>query len=299
MKKLFTFLCIILFTCVLAAQDKVIELWPKGAPIENGLSGPEVDEGNNRVSNISVAKMYIYMPAKEINTGVAVILLPGGGYRREAMSHEGYEVAEWLKSKGICGIVLKYRLPNGHHQVPLEDASRAIRVTRMNAKEWDLNPNKIGIGGASAGGHLASTAGTRFDLGNANAKDPVEVFSSRPDFMLLLYPLIFFKEEDVSKNTNKLLFGNDNSWETIKKYSSELNVSANTPPAFFVLADNDSSVNPKHSIEFYLALKSFKIQAEMHIFQEGGHGFGITKHDLPVDKWPDMFYSWLKAIKIL
>lgn len=299
MKRYFTLLFLTISACSLFAQDKVLELWSNEPPTNNGLSGPEVDQGNNRVDNISVAKMYLYLPEKEINTGVAVILLPGGGYRREAMSHEGYEVGEWLKSKGITGIVLKYRLPNGHHQVPLEDALRAIKVARQHAKEWGINPNKIGIGGASAGGHLASNAGTMFDLGIQNTNDSVEALSSRPDFVLLLYPLIYFKEGEVNQALSDRFFGDDNSWETVKKYSSELNVTSETPPAFIVLADNDKSVNPQHSIKFYLALKEHNISAEMHIFQQGGHGFGITKQGLPCDQWPDLFYDWLKAINMV
>ena len=295
-------LSISLFTSILFAQDKILEIWPDGAPSDNGLSGSEVDEGNNRVSNISVAKMYIYTPEKELNTGVAVILLPGGGYRREAMSHEGYEVGEWLKSKGITGIVLKYRLPNKHHQIPLEDANRAIRFTRYHAKEWGIDPDKIGIGGASAGGHLASTAGTNFGPGNPNSEDPIEALSSRPDFMLLLYPMIYIKKDSVPQFMIDRFFGDDSDWETVKQYSSDLNVTADTPPAFFILADNDRAAGlmiPKHSIELYLAMKKFNIPAEMHIFGDGGHGFGITKQGLPVDQWPDLFYNWLKAIKML
>lgn len=299
MKSIFVFFCLCLLNCALFAQDQIIDLWPNGAPSDNGLSGPEGDKGNNRVDNISVAKMYVYSPSEEINTGVAVILLPGGGYRREAMSHEGYEVAEWLKSKGITGIVLKYRLPNGHHQIPLEDANRAVRVTRQHSEKWGINPNKVGIGGASAGGHLAATAGTRFDLGMDNTSDTVEAFSSRPDFMFLLYPFISFKIEDIPQNFIDRFFGDDYSWETVKKYSAELNVTTDTPPAFIVHADNDKTVDSKHSIDFYLALKNFNIPAELHIFQDGGHGFGITKQGLPSDLWPDMFYDWLKAIKIL
>jgi acetyl esterase/lipase len=291
------FLTLISFT--IFAQDKVIDLWTVEPPTDNELSGPEVDEGNNRVSNISVAKMYIYTPDEEINTGAAVILLPGGGYRREAMSHEGYEVGEWLKSKGITGIILKYRLPNGHHQVPLEDANRAVRYTRFNAEKWGINPNKIGIGGASAGGHLASMAGTRFDAGNKNSDDPVETFSSRPDFVLMLYPFIFIEEGKLRPTMKERLFGGEDNWEIVKNYSSERNVTSDTPPCMLIHADNDEAVPPLHSIKFYSALKNHNIPAEMHIFTDGGHGFGITKQNLPSDNWPNLFYDWLKTIKII
>ena len=243
--------------------------------------------------------MYVYRPEHSINTGAAVILLPGGGYRREAMSHEGYEVAEWLKSKGITGIVLKYRLPNGHPWIPSEDARRAIQITRMHAKEWGIDSNKVGLGGASAGGHLASTVATKFRYGNPESTDSVETFSSRPDFVLMLYPVIYFTEDMVNSNRLDNFFGENKDWETIKQYSSERNVTKDTPPAFLVLADNDQTVNPRHSIEFYLSMKKYNIPAEMHIFHDGGHGFGITKQDLPSDQWPDLFYDWLKSIKIV
>ena len=299
MKTILAFFTFILVSFTMNAQDLIVDVWPNGAPDDNGLTGPEVDLGNNRINNISVAKMYVYLPEKKINTGVTVILCPGGGYFREAMSHEGYEVAEWLKSKGITGIVLKYRLPNGHPQIPSQDAGRALRIVRQHAEEWGINPNKVGIGGSSAGGHLASTVGTKFDSGDKNANDPVETFSSRPDFMLLLYPFIYFNQEEVQNGKKNLFLGENNNWETAKQYSAQLHVTEQTPPAFFVLADNDKSVNPKNSIEFYLALKNFNVPSEMHIFQEGGHGFGITKQNLPVDEWPELFYNWLKAIKMI
>lgn len=299
MKTILTVFCMILIANTMVAQDKVLDLWTNGSPSDNGLTGPEVDLGNNRVDNISVAKMYIYLPDKKINTGAAVVFLPGGGYFREAMSHEGYEVGEWLKDKGIAGIILKYRLPNGHPQIPLEDASHAIRFVRQHAKEWGIDPHKIGIGGASAGGHLASTAGTLFDSGDSTSGDLVDTFSSQPDFMLLLYPFIYFEEGKIHPVLAKVFFGGDTSWETVKRYSSDLNVTAQTPPTFIVLADDDKVVGSKHAIRFFQALKQFNIPSEMHIFQTGGHGFGMTKQGLPVDHWPDLFYDWLQLIKIL
>ncbi len=299
MKRLQILGVLLLLLAPITAQDMILHLWPAGAPTENGLSGPEVDEGNNRVSNISDPVMYVYLADKEVNTGAAVILLPGGGYRREAMSHEGYEVAEWLKSRGITGIVLKYRLPNGHPEVPLDDACRAIRLTRFNAAGWGIDTAKIGIGGASAGGHLASTAGTRYNTVNLLSNDPVDQISSRPDFMLLLYPFIFFEEGKIHPGLAKLFFGDDISWDRVSNYSSDLHVDEYTPPAFMVLADNDRSVPPIHSISFYKELKKNSIPAELHIFQDGGHGFGITKKNLPVDQWPDLFIEWLNTLEFI
>ena len=295
--------CIVLMLIILSmtsfAQDKVLKVWPGGAPNDNGMKEPEEKYDGVRVRNVSEAEMYVYLPEKEKNTGAAVVICPGGGYTIEAMDHEGYEMAEWLASKGVAGIVLKYRLPYGHHEIPSGDARRAIRLVRANAKEWGIDPGKIGIAGSSAGGHLASTAGTRFDEGIAGSADPMEKISCRPDFMLLLYPVITFNEEFGHMGSRQNLIGAGNDWKLVKEYSNELHVTPKTPPTFLILADDDSGVPPRNSVEFYLALKENKIPAEMHIFQQGGHGFGMTKKNLPVDQWPDLFYNWLKSQKII
>lgn len=281
------------------AQDKVLKVWPDGAPNDNGMKEPEEKYDGVRVRNVSEAEMYVYLPEQEKNTGAAVVICPGGGYRIEAMDHEGYEIAEFLKEKGVAGIVLKYRLPYGHHEIPSCDARRAIRIVRQNAKEWGINPDKIGIAGSSAGGHLASTVGTVFDSGEKESTCPVEQVSCRPDFMLLLYPVISFDEDFGHMGSRENLIGKSHDKELIHKYSNELNVSAKTPPTFLILADDDKAVPPRNSIEFYSALKKYDVPAEIHIFQKGGHGFGITKKNLPSDQWPEMFYDWLKASKIV
>lgn len=298
MKKIFLFFGIFA-ALTAAAQDFTLKVWPNGAPDHNGMDKPEEKYDGVRVRNVSEAEMYVYLPEEEKNTGAALVICPGGGYRIEAMDHEGYEIAKWLKNKGIAGIVLKYRLPYGHHKIPSGDARRAIRTVRKNAKKWRINPNKVGIAGSSAGGHLAATVGTRFDNGDLNNEDPIKQLSSRPDFMLLLYPVITFREEFGHMGSRKNLIGEGNDWKLVKKYSNELHVTKNTPPTFFILADNDKAVVPRNSIEFYLALKENNVPAEMHIFQDGGHGFGLRKNNIPADQWPDLFYTWLKALKII
>ena len=299
MKKLNLIITLLIITTGLSAQDKTLKVWPNGAPNDNGMKEPEEKYDGVRVRNVSEAEMYVYLPEKEKNTGVAVVICPGGGYWIEAMDHEGYEIAEWLKSKGIAGIVLKYRLPYGHHKIPSGDARQAMRIVRKNAKEWGIDPDKIGIAGSSAGGHLASTVGTRFDYGNKESSNPLEQVSCRPDFMLLLYPVISFNEAIGHMGSRKNLIGEGNDWKLAKQYSNELNVTKETPPTFLILADDDKSVIPQNSVEFYLALKQNGVPAEMHIFQEGGHGFGITKKNLPSDQWPDLFFNWLKAMEIV
>lgn len=298
MKKTFAIFSLVIISLATMAQDFKLKVWPNGAPDSNGMTNPEETLEGARVSNVSEAEIYVYLPKKEINTGAAIVICPGGGYIREAMDHEGYKMAEWLTTQGVAGIVLKYRLPYGHDQIPLEDVQRALRIVRQKAAEWGINPAKVGVAGSSAGGHLASTAGTKFDLGDPNAVDPINKFSCRPDFMLLLYPVITFNEEFGHMGSRVNLIGPGNKWNLVEKYSNELQVSAQTPPTFLVLADDDTTVPPRNSVEFYLALKKFNIPAEMHIFRIGGHGFGMTKKNLPVDQWPNLFAEWMKAMGI-
>ena len=295
MKKTFAIFALAIISITAMAQDFKLKVWPNGAPDTSGITKPEEALEGQRVTNITEAEIYVYLPKTGINTGAALIICPGGGYVRESMGHEGYEMAEWLTTQGVAGIVLKYRLPNGHDQIPLEDAQRAIRLVRQKATEWGINPSKVGIAGASAGGHLASTAGTHFDMGKPDATDPIEKLSCRPDFMLLLYPVVSLSEKLAHMGSRTSLIGPGNNEELVEKYSNELHVTAQTPPTFLVLADNDSAVPPLNSIEFYMALKKNKIPAEMHIFKDGGHGFGMTKRNIPVDQWPNLFAQWMKA----
>lgn len=280
------------------AQDFKLKIWPKGAPDNNGMTLPEEIYDGKRVRNVSEAEIYVYLPKQGINTGAALVICPGGGYAIEAMDHEGYDMAEWLATQGVAGIVLKYRLPYGHHQIPLGDAQRTLRLVRQKAAEWGINPRKVGIAGSSAGGHLASTAGTHFDLGKPDSNDPIEKMSCRPDFMLLLYPVITLREEFGHMGSRANLMGIVNKWELVEKYSNELQVTDQTPPTFLILADDDTGVLPRNSIEFYMALKKHNIPAEMHIFSKGGHGFGMRKLNQPVDQWPTLFAQWLKAQRI-
>lgn len=299
MKNLSFTVILLLSIVVLKAQDLTLKVWPGGAPDHNGMDLPEEKFEGVRVRNVSEAEIYVYLPEKNKNTGAAVVICPGGGYWIEAMDHEGFEMAEWLKENGVAGIVLKYRLPYGHHEIPSRDARQAIRIVRDKAKEWGIDPSKIGIAGSSAGGHLASTVGTRFDSGCTLPGSPYSQVSSRPDFMLLLYPVITLSEEYGHMGSRRNLIGDGNEWKLVEFYSNELHVSPETPPAFLVLADDDNGVVPRNSVEFYLALKKNKVPAEMHIFSQGGHGFGMRKKNLPVDSWPGLFHDWLRAIKMI
>lgn len=298
MKKIRLIFIFVAAVLTVAAQDKIVKVWPNGAPTNNGITQPEEKYNGVWVRNVTEAEIYVYLPEKN-NSGTAVIICPGGGYAMEAMDYEGYDIASWLKEKGVAGIVLKYRLPNGHKEIPSDDLKRAIRLVRSKAAEWGINPDKVGIAGSSAGGHLVSTVGTHFDPGNKNSNDPLERLSCRPDFMLLLYPVVTFRESFTHIGSRVNLIGKTNDWNLVKEFSNELHVTPETPPTFLVLADDDKTVPPKNSIEFYTALKENNVPAEMHIFSQGGHGFGIRKNNLPEDEWPDLFYNWLKAMKIV
>lgn len=302
MKQLSVLSLLVFLTSQVMAQDLQLKLWPNGAPNSNTPPGEEKyyeQNGTYRYSNISEAELFVYFADKSKNTGAAVVICPGGGYWVEAIDHEGFRIAEYLKSQGITAIVLKYRLPYGNSEIPLTDGLQAMRYVRSKAAEWKIDPNKIGIAGASAGGHLASTVGTHFTLGDPNATDPLQKISSRPDFMLLLYPVISLDEKITHIGSRINLIGKTNDWKVASEFSNELHVTKDTPPTFFVLADDDHGVSPENSIRFYLALKKYDIPAEMHIYAKGGHGFGMKKLDLPTAQWPGVFVQWLKVMKFI
>ncbi len=299
MKKIWIYIFLMTIVLSINAQDFSMKVWPNGAPNHNGMDLQEEEQEGHRFFNVSEAEMFVYLPKKEINTGAAVVICPGGGYMKVVMGHEGYDIAQWLSERGVAAIVLKYRLPYGHHEIPSLDARRTLKIVRTNADKWGIDTDKIGVAGSSAGGHLASTVGTRFDFGDANASDPIDKVSSKPDFMLLLYPVITFNPEFRHTGSRNSLIGKDENKELEAYYSNELHVSENTPPTFLVLADDDRSVVPKNSVEFYLALKKHNIPAEMHIFKKGGHGFGMHQNGLPVNNWPSLFYDWLKSVDLI
>jgi acetyl esterase/lipase len=280
-------------------SQTIMKLWPDGTPGPVVSPKPEETFEGRRVRYVSEPTLTIYLPPKEHNTGVAVVICPGGGYGMEAMDHEGYEVAEFLQSHGIVGIVLKYRLPFGHSELPLQDAQQAMRLVRFHAEEWLIDPKKVGVAGFSAGGHLASTLSTHFDTGSNDSNSAVGKFSCRPDFSILLYPVITFKEEWGHMGSRENLIGKTNDWKIIEKFCNELQVTNQTPPAFIALADDDTGVKPRNSIEYYTALKREGIPAELHIFKEGGHGFGMHKTGKAHDQWPLMVVEWMKAMKYI
>lgn len=240
----------------------------------------------------------IYLPRDGVPTGV--IVCPGGGYGALADNHEGRQVANWLNSMGIAAFVLKYRLgPRYHHPVELGDAQRAIRLVRAQAKQFGVAVDRIGIMGFSAGGHLASSTGTHFDAGKADATDPIDRVSSRPDFLILGYPVISFTTPYTHKGSMKNLLGENPDPKMVESLSSELQVTDQTPPTFLFHTNEDSGVPAENSVLFYLALRKHKVPAEMHIFEKGPHGVGLALRDPALSVWPTLLLNWFRGRGLL
>jgi acetyl esterase/lipase len=261
-------------------------LWPNGAADDNGLSGPEVVRACT--GNISIPTLTVYPAPKEKATGAAVIVIPGGGYGVVCVNGEGMPVVKTLNDRGITAVMLKYRLPNQHHLIPANDARRAIRMTRANAEAWGIDPKKVGVWGFSAGGHLASTVATTFDAGDAKSDDPIERMSSRPDFAILFYPVISMKEEIAHMGSRRNLMGKE---DLVERYSSELQVTAETPPCFLLHCSDDKTVAVENSLRFYQALVVNKVPAACVIFEEGSHGPNAFNKN---PSWEGMFHEWLE-----
>lgn len=277
------------------AEDRpapvTLPLWADGAP---GALGREPAD---------VPSVTVYRPAPAKSTGAAVVICPGGGYAFLADDHEGKQVADWLNSLGVTGVVLKYRIaPRYHHPAPIQDAQRAIRTVRAHAADWGVDPGRVGIIGFSAGGHLASTAGTHFDKGHPDSPDPVERQSCRPDLLILAYPVIALATEYGHTGSLRNLLGENPARELVESLSNEKRVSRETPPTFLVHTNEDSGVVPENSLLFALALRRQGVPLELHIFEAGQHGLGLgvgaPEHNVKPNEafkaWPPLCATWLK-----
>lgn len=273
------------------AEPKVELLWPDGAPGAKGNA-----EGD-------MPTLTIYLPAEDKATGAAVVICPGGGYGHLAMDHEGHQIAQWLNSFGVAGFILKYRHRNSGagygHPAPLQDAQRAVRTARSRAKEWGIDPDRIGIIGSSAGGHLASSAVTHFKDTVYAPRDDIDRVSCRPDFGILMYPVISLVESYTHKGSGRNLLGADPDPELVKKMSNEKQVTSETPPTFLIHTWEDKVVPAENSIQFYLALRRAKVPAEMHIFLKGPHGFGLGRTQGEVSIWPTLCANWMQTSGLL
>lgn len=279
MKKLLLAALAIMVISTTAAQTYEVALWPDDPAESNGLTGPEERCDDWNVYNVSEAALYVW-PAEGENTGLTILICPGGGYEMQAAGHEGKQFAEWFAAHGITAAVLKYRLPNGHSGIPLADAQQAMRVLRENAVDRGIDPTRIGVIGFSAGGHLASTLLTHYDS------------ASRPDFGILYYPVVTMAEATHGGSRNNLL-GKNPSAELITLYSNEKHVTADTPPTMIFFSDDDNAVDPQNGTMFYNALKENNIRSSMHIFPTGGHGWGFNKSFKYHDEMKTLTLDWL------
>ena len=263
-------------------------LWPKGAP---GALGAE---------DADIPTLAAYLPPAAQATGTAVIVAPGGGYAGLSMDKEGEQIARWLNSIGVTAFVLKYRVgPRYHHPIELGDAQRAIRTVRSRAAELGLDAAHIGMMGFSAGGHLTATAGTHFDAGDAAAADPIDRAGSRPDFLVLCYPVISFEEPYLHRGSRQYLLGDNPDPKLVRDLSNELQVTAGTPPTFLFHTTTDAAVPVENSVLFYLALRKAGVPAEMHIYERGPHGVGLAPTDEALSSWPARLADWLRVRGLL
>lgn len=293
---------IFIFTFLIAYQvqsQNTFPLYPGGIPharVAPDREVSEVREGITRVSNISRPTITVFQAPEKIATGTAVIIFPGGGYWINAISHEGTDVAKVFNTWGVTAFVVKYRIPDdstmeNRETGPLQDAQQAITLVRSRAAEWKVDPARIGIMGFSAGGHLASTAGTHFDR-PVLENNPV---SLRPDFMILIYPVISFQDSIGHMGSREQLLGKLPLSEKVNYYSNERQVTSQTPPTFLVHAADDDVVKVENSLLFYQALVAHQVPAELHAYPHGGHGFGMNNRTTP-DPWMDRCRNWMKSM---
>jgi len=274
-----------------SAQDKksplvgpIEYLWPKGAPLAQGEE--EKDKPN----------LSLYLAPEDKANGAAVVVCPGGGYGGLAKDHEGHQVGQFFNSIGVSAFILTYRhAPKYRHPCPMLDVQRAIRTVRARAAEWKVDPTRIGVMGFSAGGHLTSTAVTHFDDGKADAEDPIEKASCRPDFGILVYPVIALDKPYTHQGSKKNLLGDKvNDPALVEDLSCERRVTEKTPPCFLFHTTADTGVPPENSIDFYLALRKAKVPAELHIYERGPHGVGLGNDKFPeLKSWPERLSAWM------
>ncbi len=271
----------------IASEPAVEVLWPAGAPGAKGTADGDIP------------KLTIYLPDADKATGAGIVICPGGGYGHLAMDHEGHQIAQWLNSFGVAGFILQYRHRNSGagygHPAPLQDAQRALRTVRSRAGEWRVKPHRIGILGFSAGGHLTSTAVTHFDDKVYEPRDDIDQASARPDFGVLVYPVISFVEPFTHVGSRRNLLGADAGQDMMEKFSNERQVTAQTPPCFLIHTWEDTGVPAENSVYFYLALRKAKVPAELHLFAKGPHGFGLGQQIEGTSAWPTLCRNWMKV----
>ncbi|MCD4711089.1 MAG: alpha/beta hydrolase [Bacteroidales bacterium] len=300
MKKLLICLLITSIIAPVVAQNQILPLWKADPPNYRETGEVTIWDTSDivRVRNVQKPDIAVFLPSKRNATGEAVVICPGGGYGILAYDWEGSDIARWLNSRGIAAFVLKYRLPGSAsnivpHKSPLMDAQRAMMLVRSNAAKLNPDPGKIGVMGFSAGGHLASTLSTHYDEGDPSASDPVEQVSCRPDFSILVYPVISFTEEFKHSGSRNNLLGEDADESLVKHYSNELQVTEDTPPAILIHSDDDTAVPVENSIAYYKALRANQVSSELHIYPYGGHGYSLAIGQGHLSTWPDRVIEWI------
>jgi acetyl esterase/lipase len=297
MKKILILLIMAISFDCLQAQE-IMSLYPGNIPNSKPTKDKEKSEISEHIliiSGVSKPTLTIFLAPKQVANGAAVLIVPGGGYHIVAAGHEGYDVAREFNKRGVSSFVLKYRIPDDSTMInkeigPIQDAQRAIQLIRQNAVKWGIDPHRLGILGFSAGGHLASTAATHFGKTYIDNEPPQNL---RPDFEILVYPVISFSDSIGHIGSRDNLLGKNPSPEKIKEYSNELQVTAQTPPAFLVHARNDDAVPVQNSIQYCKALKKNNVSCEIYLYEKGGHGFGLVNKTSSV-KWMDLVASWMK-----
>jgi acetyl esterase/lipase len=276
-----------------AALPVVVPLWPEGVPGAKAI-GEERNESGGRISNVSEPTLTIYAPAVDRPNGTAVIIAPGGGYGMLSTEREGVQYANWLSTLGVTSFVLKYRMKEFGHPAPLQDVLRAVRLVRSRAAEFKVNPARIGVMGSSAGGHLAASAGTLFDHPAGKTGAALDATSARPDFLILMYPVITMDDPHAHAGSRKNLLGDNPTPELLQLASMEKQVTAATPPTLLIHTQADQSVPVENSILFYQALTRAKVPAEMYLFEHGGHGMGMKDGLGTSSEWPARAAEWLR-----
>ncbi|MBU2996705.1 alpha/beta hydrolase [Cellulophaga baltica] len=300
-KVILNILIISLYGLSVKAQDTIVSLWTNKIPNYTASDEKEIRKENDRRVSYSFVQnplLEVYLPSKGSATGKAMLIFPGGGYHHLAYDWEGTDIAKFLNSKGIAGIVVKYRLPNSkslteNYKVPLQDAQRAMRMVRANAENWNIIPDEVGVIGFSAGGHLASTLGTHFNEVAYEPQDEIDDLTARPDFMALIYPVISMQDNITHNGSKKALLGEKPTDELRNYYSNELQVQIDSPPTFLVHATDDNVVVVENSLLFYLALRENKIPVEMHVYPSGGHGFSLANSNAILKHWPEQLNRWI------
>lgn len=304
MKKLLLVYITFLFVSLDIRSQEIIPLWDDvNIPNYQISDGKEVIPPGNIVSirNVQKPTLEVFLPSKQNANGMAVLIFPGGGYGSVSYDWEGTDYAKWFNSQGIAAFVLKYRMPQAEsviisYKAPIQDAQRAIRYIRFNASKFNIDKNKVGVIGSSAGGHLASTLGTHLDMNYYEPTDNIDLENMRPDFMMLIYPVISMKKDITHMGSRNNLLGKNPSEKLVLQFSNELRVTENTPPTFIIHSGDDKAVPVENSISIYKALVKNNVKTTMHIFPNGGHGYSLGKSKKSVPDWTELAASWLDSM---